>query len=107
MPEAEAGVFMALADAKRRRLLSTLARRSPRTATQLARDFTISRQAIMKHLEVLDQVGLVRTQIRGREKQYLLNPVSLRPASDWIEALSRQWDKRLQRLKALVEDEES
>ena len=106
MPEAEALVFSALADANRRRLLSTLARRSPKTATQLAREFAISRQGIMKHLDLLDQAGLVRTQIKGREKRYLLNPGPLRPASDWIDSLSRQWDKRLQRLKDLVEDDE-
>src|SRR5436309_963322 len=106
MPEAEALVFIALADAKRRRLLITLARRSPQTATQLAREFTISRQGLMKHLDVLHQAGLVRAQIKGREKQYVLNPGSLQTASDWIDTLSRQWDKRLKRLKDLVEDDE-
>ena len=107
MPEREARIFMALADTNRRRLLSTLARRSPQTATQLARKFSISRQGIMKHLDLLSQAGLVRAQIKGREKRYLLNPGSLRAASDWIDALGRQWDKRLLRLKALVEEEEA
>lgn len=105
MLEIEDRVFTALADATRRRLLTTLAQSSPKTATQLAREFPISRQGIMKHLDRLSHAGLVQVQTRGREKQYVFDPQSLQAASAWIETIGKQWDERLQRLKHLVEDD--
>jgi predicted transcriptional regulator len=105
MNEIEDRVFTALADATRRRLLTRLAQSSPKTATQLAREFPISRQGIVKHLDLLANAGLVRAQTRGREKRYLFDPTSLQTASAWIETIGKQWDERLQRLKNFVEDE--
>ncbi|HEX6482997.1 MAG TPA: metalloregulator ArsR/SmtB family transcription factor [Ktedonobacteraceae bacterium] len=105
MNEIEDSVFTALADATRRRLLTRLAQSSPKTATQLAREFPISRQGIVKHLGLLANAGLVRAQTRGREKRYLFDPTSLQTASAWIETIGKQWDERLQRLKNFVEDE--
>ena len=111
MLKQEDQVFTALADANRRRLLTTLAQGSPKTATQLARDFArqrhaISRQGIAKHLHLLAQSGLIQSQTQGREKRYAFDPASLKVASDWIDALGRQWDERLLRLKTLVEETE-
>jgi predicted transcriptional regulator len=105
MNEIEDRVFTALADATRRRLLTRLAQSSPKTATQLAREFPISRQGIVKHLDLLANAGLVRAQTRGREKRYLFDPTSLQTASAWIERIGKHWDERLQRLKHFVEDE--
>ena len=105
MIENEDRVFTALADGNRRRLLVTLAQSSPRTATQLAREIPISRQGIMKHLDLLVHAGLAQVQIKGREKQYLFDPTSLQPASEWIETISQQWNERLQRLKSLIEED--
>ncbi len=105
MIEMEDRVFAALADATRRRLLIQLAQSSPKTATQLAREFPISRQGIMKHLDTLSHAGLVLVQVKGREKQYVFDPHSLQTASSWIEMIGKQWDERLQRLKDLVEDD--
>ena len=105
MNEIENRVFTALADATRRRLLTRLAQSSPKTATQLAREFPISRQGIVKHLDLLAQAGLVQAQTRGREKRYLFDPSSLQTASAWIERIGKQWDERLQRLKNFVEDD--
>lgn len=105
MIEIEDRVFAALADATRRRLLTTLAQSSPKTATQLAHEFPISRQGIMKHLDLLNHAGLVQVQTEGREKRYVFNPESLQAASAWIETIGKQWDERLQRLKNLVEDD--
>src|SRR5215467_11360485 len=105
MIELEDRVFTALADANRRRLLTRLAQSSPKTATQLAREFPISRQGIVKHLDLLANAGLVRAQTRGREKRYLFDPTSLQTASAWIERVGKQWDERLQRLKNFVEDD--
>ena len=105
MIEIEDRVFTALADATRRRLLTRLAQSSPKTATQLAREFPITRQGIMKHLDLLAHAGLVQVQTKGREKRYVFNPESLQAASSWIETIDKQWDERLQRLKSLVEDD--
>jgi predicted transcriptional regulator len=104
MIESEDRVFTALADATRRRLLTRLSQSSPKTATQLAREFPITRQGILKHLDRLSQAGLVQVQRSGREKRYVFDPESLQTASAWIETIGKQWDERLQRLKNLVED---
>jgi predicted transcriptional regulator len=103
--ESEDRVFTALADATRRRVLTRLAQSSPKTATQLAREFPISRQGIVKHLDLLAQAGLVQAQTRGREKRYLFDPTALQTASAWIETIGKHWDERLQRLKSFIEDE--
>src|SRR5215510_13487779 len=106
MVEREGRVFAALADSTRRQLLSTLAEGSPKTATQLAVAFPITRQGILKHLDILEDAGLVRVQPKGREKQYSLTPEPLHSVSSWIEAIGAKWDERLQRLKNLVESDE-
>src|SRR5260221_11339895 len=105
MIEIEDRVFAALADANRRRLLTRLAQSSPKTATQLAREFPISRQGIIKHLDRLSHAGLVQVQTKGREKQYVFDPHSLQTPSARSESIGKQWDERLQRLKDLVEDD--
>lgn len=99
-------VFSALADSTRRRLLVNLAENSPKTATQLAEEFPITRPGIIKHLNLLAQAGLVQTQIRGREKRYSFTPDPLQSVSEWIEAIGAKWDERLQRLKDLVENDD-
>ena len=98
--------WSALADATRRELLVVLARSSPRTATQLVADFTITRQGILKHLDVLAQAGLVEVQPKGREKRYSLSPRPLDDVNDWITAINARWQERLTRLKDLVESDE-
>jgi len=65
----------------------------------------LSRQGIMKHLDLLANAGLVQVQTKGREKRYVFHPEALQAASTWIETIGKQWDERLQRLKDLVEDE--
>jgi DNA-binding transcriptional ArsR family regulator len=112
-PKTEDAIFSALADENRRWLLINLAENSPKTATQLARDFNalprheISRQGVLKHLNILEHAGLVTVQPRGREKRYSLQTEPLQTVSAWIDLLSAQWDARLQRLKALVETDDS
>jgi DNA-binding transcriptional ArsR family regulator len=107
MIEVEDRVFAALADTTRRRLLVTLAENSPRTATQLAKEFPITRQGIVKHLDLLAQAGLVQARHQGRETRYSLSPEPLHSATAWIDALGAKWDERLQRLKAFIENNES
>jgi predicted ArsR family transcriptional regulator len=96
-------VFSALADGTRRQLLLILAESSPKTATQLAHEFPITRQGIIKHLNLLAQAGFVQTQPVGREKRYSFAPEPLYRVSEWVEVIGAKWDERLQRLKDLVE----
>lgn len=104
--EIEDRVFAALADSTRRQLLSTLAENSPQTATQLAQVFPISRQGIMKHLDLLVDAGLVETHTQGRARQYIITIEPLDNVNVWIASIGRRWEKRLQQLKALVESDE-
>jgi DNA-binding transcriptional ArsR family regulator len=106
MIAAEEQVFAALADTTRRKLLSSLAQNSPKTATQLSREFPITRQGIVKHLDLLASAGLVQARIQGREKRYSFAPEPLSSVSGWIEAIGKEWEGRLGRLKALVESDE-
>ena len=101
----DARIFSALADPTRRDLLMNLAESSPRTATQLAEDYPISRQGILKHLHILEDARLVAVHQKGREKRYTLTAEPLSDIDEWIKEITAKWDKRLQRLKALLENE--
>ena len=101
-----APIFAALADPMRRSLLANLAEYSPRTATQLAEEYPITRQGILKHLRVLEEAGLVAVYQEGREKRYSLTPQPLGELEVWIKEISAKWDQRLLRLKAFVENEQ-
>lgn len=98
-------LFAALADPMRRHLLATLAEQGPKTATQLATASPITRQAILKHLTLLAEAGLVTVHQQGREKRYTLTPEPLTEVEQWIKAISTQWETRLLRLKTLLEAE--
>ncbi len=67
-------IFAALADPIRQDLMGNLAENSPKTATQLAEDYPITRQGILKHLHILEEAGLVAVYQKGREKRYTLTP---------------------------------
>jgi DNA-binding transcriptional ArsR family regulator len=86
-------------------LLLDLAERSPRTATQLAADYPITRQGVLKHLNILEEAGLVTVYQRGREKRYTLTPEPLTELEQWIKEISAKWDERLLRLKFFIESE--
>jgi DNA-binding transcriptional ArsR family regulator len=103
--EHEQSLFAALADPVRRGLLINLAERSPRTATQLAQQYPITRQGILKHLTILEDAGLVAVYQAGREKRYTLTPEPLAELDQWIEDIGAKWDERLLRLKTLLENE--
>lgn len=96
-------VFAALADPMRRKLLVKLAEISPRTATQLAQEYPITRQGILKHLTILEAAGLVAVHQEGRDKRYTLTPEPLSELEQWINAIGAIWDERLVRLKTLLE----
>jgi DNA-binding transcriptional ArsR family regulator len=102
-----APVFAALADPTRRSLLVNLAEHSPKTATQLAEEYPITRQGILKHLHILEEAGLVAVHQEGREKRYTLTPEPLSELDEWIKEISAKWDERLLRLKNFLESEGS
>ncbi len=95
-------VFFALADPTRRAVVRRLLSRDSVTATQLAGDLPITRQAIAKHLGALTDAGLVAGRREGRETRYRLTPDGLGEASSWLEAVGAEWDERLERLRRHV-----
>jgi DNA-binding transcriptional ArsR family regulator len=92
-------VFAALADPTRRGLLETVAERGPLSATDLARDRPITRQAVAKHLDVLSSAGLIERRRAGRETLYEARTTALGEVVRWIEVVDRCWDRRLSRLR--------
>jgi DNA-binding transcriptional ArsR family regulator len=101
--DAEAGaVFVALADPIRRHLVEALAAHGGATATGLAAELPISRQAVAKHLATLGRAGLVSQSKRGRESLFELDPRPLADAATWLTAVGAEWDTRLADLKKLL-----
>jgi DNA-binding transcriptional ArsR family regulator len=98
-------VLAALADPTRRQLLDVLAARGTATATVLAADMPVTRQAVVKHLAILSHVGLVRGQRQGREMRYTLRPQPLGTTARWMERLAADWDVRLAAIKRLAEND--
>jgi predicted ArsR family transcriptional regulator len=89
----------------RRSLLVNLAEYSPRTATQLAQEYPITRQGILKHITILEDAGLFAVHQAGREKRYTLTPEPLEELEQWIDEIGAKWDERLLRLKTWLENE--
>ena len=100
-------VLAALADPTRRRLLDLLAVRGEATATTLAEQLPVSRQAIVKHLAVLDAAGLVVGSRVGREMRYSLRSAGLDATTQWMSALAADWDRRLAAIKRAAEAAEA
>jgi DNA-binding transcriptional ArsR family regulator len=92
-------VFAALADPTRRRMVELLARQPTVTATGLAADLPITRQAVAKHLAALKRARLVRASRAGRETRYRLDAEALAAVAEWVEAVGSEWDSRLGRLE--------
>jgi ArsR family transcriptional regulator, cadmium/lead-responsive transcriptional repressor len=97
-------VFAALADPTRRRVVETLAGGSTVTASALAADLPISRQAVAKHLAALRRARLVGAERVGRETRYRLRPQPLGDAAQWIVSVGAEWDERLADLQRLLAD---
>lgn len=87
-----AGVFHAVADPIRRKILDRL-RRGPAGTGRIARDFPVSRPAVSKHLRVLLEAGLVRSKRAGRSRVYTLAAGSLRRIDDWLGPFRELWEK--------------
>lgn len=97
-------VFAALAEPTRRSILSALAARGPTTATDLAGQLPISRQAITKHLELLAAAGLVLAEPGERRRiRYRVNAAPMAMAQSYLAALARDWDSMLTRLQRTLD----
>lgn len=92
-------VFAALADPTRREVLAVVADRGSATATELAAGLPVSRQAVAKHLLVLQDAGLVRAERAGRETRFTPTPAPLGDAIGWMTTLGARWDSRLAALE--------
>jgi DNA-binding transcriptional ArsR family regulator len=97
-------VIDALADPMRRRILDELARLGEATATLLAGALPVSRQAVVKHLAVLDTAGLVLGRRAGRERRYQVRPAALHETARWLDQVAEQWDRRLRAVRRFTED---
>ena len=91
-------VFAALADPTRREVLRHVAERGPVTATELAGELPVTRQAVAKHLAVLQDAGLVAAHREGRENRFTATTAPLAAAERWLADAGRAWDDRLARL---------
>jgi DNA-binding transcriptional ArsR family regulator len=104
MPKADpAAIFAALGEPTRFALVDRLGDGAPRSISTLARDLPISRQALTKHLRVLEGAGLASASREGRETLYRIDPAGLLAAEAWIATVSGQWDAAIDRLKRHVE----
>jgi DNA-binding transcriptional ArsR family regulator len=92
-------LFGVLADPTRRALLQRLVHDGPDTATRLAAEFPVTRQAVVKHLRALADAGLVRSERQGREVLYIAATERLAEAVTWLLDTSGKWDRRLDRLR--------
>ena len=98
-----ADLFAALADPTRRRILDLLAVRGEATATALADRIPVSRQAIARHLGVLDGAELVAAHRRGREVLYVVRPARIAAAAGWLTRVAAEWEVRLEAIKRIAE----
>ena len=101
--EQTAPVFAALGDATRLALVAQLVQRGPLSIAQLADGRAMTRQAITKHLHVLERAGVARRDRHGRECRWACAPGPLNHARRYLAAVSARWDARLDRLRQFVE----
>ncbi len=99
-------VFQALAEPTRRELLKRLREAKALTLSELAAPLAMSRQAVTKHLGVLEAAGLVEVEWRGREKLHRLNAEPLKAVDRWLAPYAAAWDRRLERLRRHLEAED-
>jgi ArsR family transcriptional regulator, cadmium/lead-responsive transcriptional repressor len=99
----EDALWAAVADPTRRRVLDALLDHGEATTTTLAEGLPVTRQAVAKHLLVLNRVGLVAGQRHGREVRYAVQPERLDDAAEAMARVAAQWDRRLTRIKQIAE----
>jgi DNA-binding transcriptional ArsR family regulator len=102
-PPLDDDLWSAVGDPTRRRLLDLLLVDGTGTATSLSEHLPVTRQAVAKHLTVLDRVGLVTATTEGREKRYRVDGAQLERAAAQLDEVGRTWDRRMRRIKAIAE----
>jgi len=102
--KSRAEIFAALGDATRLSVLDRLSRGTPQSIVRLTAGTRLTRQAVTKHLRVLEAAGVVRSVRAGRENLYALEPKPIDDLRRCLETMSAQWDDALARLKAFVEE---
>ena len=103
-PQARARVFVALGDTTRLALVAKLSSGQPRSISDLTRGSRLSRQAITKHLRVLESAGFVHSVRAGRENLFEFDPQPLTGIKEYLDSVSEQWNRALSRLKSFVEE---
>jgi DNA-binding transcriptional ArsR family regulator len=103
LPKVRASLFAALGDDTRLRLVARLSGQGPMSIARLTCGCKVTRQAISKHLCVMERSGLVLSSRHGRERRWRLNAQRLADARFYLDQISRQWDAALERLRAFVE----
>jgi DNA-binding transcriptional ArsR family regulator len=101
---AEAVLFAALGDKTRLALVARLSAGQSASIADLTQGTRLTRQAITKHLRVLERAGLVRSTRTGRESHFALEPRRIADMQEYLHRVSQQWDQALARLKSFVED---
>lgn len=102
-PKAKARVFAALGDKTRLALVARLCSGEPSSISELSKDSKLTRQAITKHLGVLERAGIVRSSQAGRERLFQFDPAPLDELQQYLASVSKQWDQTLARRKSRVE----
>ena len=103
-PKRSALLFAALGDSTRLRLVSRLSNDGPSSITRLTAGSRVTRQAISKHLRVMEGAGLVHSERKGRESLWQLDQRRLEEARRYLGLISKQWDNALNRLRDFVEN---
>ena len=101
--QTRAPVFAALGDETRLLLVAKLCRGQPSSISELTEGSKLTRQAITKHLRVLERVGIVHSIRAGRESRFKFNPEPIEDIREYLDLVCAQWDEALSRLKAFVE----
>jgi DNA-binding transcriptional ArsR family regulator len=102
-PKARARIFAALGDKTRLTLVAKLCSGKPCSISQLSEESKLTRQAITKHLGVLERAGIVRSSHAGRERIFQFDSEPLEGLQAYLNSVSKQWDQTLSRLKSHVE----
>lgn len=96
-------VFSALSDPTRRAVIRSLSDDGPSTATELGDRLPVTRQAVAKHLDALEEAGLVTSVLAGRSRRYTLTPRPMTEAMAWMADVGAEWDERLESLQRLFD----
>src|SRR5512141_1106873 len=100
----QAHIFAALGDETRLSLIARLCRVSQQSISQLAEGTKLTRQAVTKHLQVLERVGLVRSVRKGRETLFELDATPIETVTQYLDLVSRQWEKKLTDLQTFLNE---